>query len=57
VRVIKGKADWKIKNITYTAEKNDIVILSNIETRQFTKIYPPDDFEYEVFYFHTTELI
>jgi AraC-type DNA-binding domain-containing proteins len=40
VRVTDGIADWKIGSAVYTVEKDDIIILNNIEVRQF---YPYKD--------------
>ncbi len=54
VRATGGKVDWKVKNTIYTVEKNDIIVLSDIESRQFKKVYLPDDFEYEAFFFQST---
>lgn len=35
VRVVEGNADWLIGSKTYPIEKDDIIILNNIEVRQF----------------------
>ena len=54
LRVTKGAADWKIGSRVYTIAKDDLIVVNNIEVRQFLKVDRDELFECEIFAFLPT---
>lgn len=49
--VQKGIADWNFKGSIYRVEKGDIAVLRTNVTRTIERIYPGENFEYDVYEF------
>lgn len=54
IRVLDGSADWKIGERVWHIEQGDIVIVNNVELRQFIAVDPVRMFTYENFAFLPT---
>ena len=54
LRVTKGAAEWMIGSRVYSISKDDLVVVNNIEARQFLSVDRDELFECEIFAFLPT---